>query len=187
MMAQELKKKLAMLVAAVNKRNIMKATQQGNYQGEVSVSLRRFLHYLHAMKHVCFNKSIADPEAAQEVEEARRALARTTAADSSGNALPRAEEDPLVEEEEPRFTLREVEDMYEQLPNKTVNTRLLRMSVWVTDEDASDYLAVFASSDSKRSELLGMSQAKGATNTRLKYDVVMHGTHDTPDQKSLLF
>ena len=183
MMAQELKKKLAMLVAAVNKRNIMKATQLGNYQGgEVSCSLRRFLHYLHAMKHVCFNKSIADRDlAAQEVAASKRKAAARAA--SSDDALAGAEEDLLAEGEEPRFTLQEVYDMYDQLPNKTINERLLRMSVWVTDEDASDYLAVFASADSKRSELLGMAQGKGATP---KYDVVMHGKHAMLDQTPLL-
>ena len=65
----------------------------------------------------------------------------------------------------------QVIDMYDSLPNKKVNEQLVRMSVWVTDEDASDYLAVFASNDVKRSELLGMSAGKAT-----KYDVVMSGT-----------
>ena len=63
--------------------------------------------------------------------------------------------------------------MYDSLPNRKVNEQLVRMSVWVTDEDASDYLAVFASNDEKRSELLGMSAGKGAAT---KYGVVMSGT-----------
>lgn len=186
-MAQELKKKLAMLVAAVNKRNIMKATQLGTYQGDqVSGSVRRFLHYLDAMKHVCFNKSIADPAlAAKEVAQAKdkaaakakAAAAYAKAAGSSGDALPLGEEEDPLGEEEPRFTLQEVSDMYDKLPNKVINERLLRMSVWVTDEDASDYLAVFASSDAKRSELLGMAPGKGA---RTKHGVVMHGKNATP-------
>ena len=67
----------------------------------------------------------------------------------------------------------QVIDMYDSLPNRKVNEKLVRMSVWVTDEDASDYLAVFASNDEKRSELLGMSAGKG---TATKYGVVMSGT-----------
>ena len=77
----------------------------------------------------------------------------------------------------------QVIDMYDSLPNKKVSEQLVRMSVWVTDEDASDYLAVFASNDVKRSELLGMAQGKGATP---KYDVVMHGKHAMLDQTPLL-
>ena len=63
--------------------------------------------------------------------------------------------------------------MYDSLPNRKVNEKLVRMSVRVTDEDASDYLAVFASNDDKRAELLGMSAGKGAGT---KYGVVMSGT-----------
>ena len=67
----------------------------------------------------------------------------------------------------------QVESMFDQLPNKELNTMLVRMSVWVTDDDASDYLAVFASADERRAELLGMAPSKGAGT---KYGVVMFGT-----------
>ena len=108
---QALKQKVAALVAAVNKRNIMKATQQGNYQNELSGSLRRFLHYLHVMRHVCFDKSIADPvAAAAEAAKAKAAFkakvaAAQAAAEASGQEVEVVEE---YEEKEARFTLQEV-------------------------------------------------------------------------------
>ena len=184
MLSQALKRKLTMLVAAVNKRNIMKVMQLGKYQGEVSTSLRRFVQYLHNMSHVCFNKSIADPvQAAKEIKAAvakaaaKSAAAAKAAAKDDGGELALVVEDAAAEVDEPRYTVQEVLGMYDRLPHSETNVKLLRMAVWVTDEDASDYLAVFASPDSKRSELLGMGPNKGSST---KYGVVMHGAHAMP-------
>ena len=106
-----MKQKVAALVAAVNKRNIMKATQQGNYQSVLTGSLRRFLHYLHEMRHVCFDKSIADPVAtATESAKAKAAFkakvaAAQAAAEASGQEVEVVED---YEETEARFTLQQV-------------------------------------------------------------------------------
>ena len=117
MNAQALKHKVASLVAAVSKRNIMQALKAGNYQGNaVMASLRRFLRYLHKMRHVCFNKSIADPDkAAADAAKAAKAASEKAAA-AQATAEARGHEVALVEEgpepEEPRFTLQEVRELH---------------------------------------------------------------------------
>ena len=142
-----MKSKLGVMVSSICTKQMLSAFSTGNYHGDaVENTMRHLLSYLKYTGHVLFNKSITEDVSSAE------------------NAEPESFE-------EATYSVTEVLDLYQKLPNNVAWEKLMRMMVWVSDKDCRGFVSTYCSKDPLKFEMLGMDQNR----SKYKYDAPMVG------------